>query len=244
MKLRLSIGIFFSLTLHLFLISLFFRGYPSIFNNEEFKWRDWIIFPNREVLTNKQSELTKKNFLDKKITRDVIFPDLLIVINKSKNLGLEKKSTRQISINSILAQVEKFPENIEIEKSSNEKFSFQVGELLTLLTPVKLKSSMTNEGELNFNELKQFRSALDVFLSERWEVPMHLSGNNYSVLVKFEIRKNGRLVKWKIVESSNSLIEKTLKNLLKNLQFLPSLPESYPEDSYKFAVKFSPFNIK
>ena len=40
-----------------------------IFNNEEFKWRNWIPFSNNKIVKNKQSDLTKNNFLDKRIFR-------------------------------------------------------------------------------------------------------------------------------------------------------------------------------
>ena len=104
---------------------------------------------------------------------------------------------------------------------------------------------MPNAGRLNLNinELKQFHNSLDKFLSERWEVPIHLRESNFSAFVQFEIEKNGRLLSWKIARSSNYVLEKTLNNLLNNLQFLPSLPESYPEDSYKFGIKFTPVNL-
>ena len=45
-------------------------------------------------------------------------------------------------------------------------------------------------------------------------------------------------------ETGKTLLYKSVKNLLKNLQFLPALPKSYPEDSYKFGIRFSPANFK
>ena len=73
---------------------------------------------------------------------------------------------------------------------------------------------------------------------------MHLRESDYSVFVQLEIEKNGRLLNWEIKQSSNILLEKTLKKLLKSLQFLPALPKSYHENSYKFGIKFTPLNLK
>lgn len=75
-------------------------------------------------------------------------------------------------------------------------------------------------------------------------MPIHLIESQFTAVIQFEIKKNGRLLSWKMKDSANSALNKTLKNLLKNLQFLPSLPESYPEDSYKFGVRFTPANFQ
>ena len=120
------------------------------------------------------------------------------------------------------------------------------GELINNLVPVRLKDDLPKLGRLNLNsnELKQFRKALEDFLSKKWEVPMHLRESKYSVFVQFEIEKSGRLLNWEIKQSSNILLEKTLNKLLKSLQFIPALPKSYIENYYKFGIKFTPLNIK
>ena len=90
----------------------------------------------------------------------------------------------------------------------------------------------------------KYRQELNEFLSARWEVPIHLIGSQLTVVIKFEINKDGRILSWKEEESRSFVLYKSVKNLLKNLQFLPSLPKSYPEDSYKFGVRFTPANFK
>jgi TonB family protein len=97
---------------------------------------------------------------------------------------------------------------------------------------------------LNAVELKEYRQQLEGFLSERWEVPIHLIESQFTAEIQFEITKKGRLLSWSMKESTNAAFNKSVKKLLKNLQFLPSLPESYPEDSYKFGVRFSPANLQ
>jgi len=243
MKFCISIGLIFSLTLHFFLIVGFLRGYSAITNNEVWIWGGGAQSPSNKTDKSNESNFDRIKFSDKLSIGKIIFPDIVLL---KENEKIKKKITPKISLKNILEQVEKFPESLDQEEVSNIKFSGKVGELITLLAPAKIKNELPKEGRLNlnFNELKQFRNSLDEFLSERWEVPIHLRGSNYSVFVQFEIKKNGRLLTWKIEKSSNYVLEKTLNNLLKNLQFLPSLPESYPEDSYKFGIKFSSINLK
>ena len=120
-----------------------------------------------------------------------------------------------------------------------------MGELLAVLVPERLKIEEPRQGGVNLNslELKQFRNSLEKFLSKKWEVPIHLRESDYKAFVRFEIKKNGRLLNWEIKHSSNIFLEKTLENLLKNLKFLPALPDSYIEESYKFGIKFTPVNL-
>ncbi len=118
--------------------------------------------------------------------------------------------------------------------------------ILTFLTPVTLQNALPEKKSLNLNavELKEYHQQLKGLLSERWEVPIHLIESQFTAEIQFEITKNGRLLSWSMEESANSTLNKSVKNLLKNLQFLPSLPESYPEDSYKFGVRFTPANFQ
>ncbi|MGY8700570.1 MAG: TonB C-terminal domain-containing protein, partial [bacterium] len=128
---------------------------------------------------------------------------------------------------------------------SKKPLSGQVGKILTLLTPVTLQN-FPEKKSLNLNpvELKGYHQQLKGFLSERWEVPIHLIESQFTAVIQLEITKNGRLLSWSMEESENSALNKTVKKLLKNLRFLPSLPESYPEDSYKFGVRFTPANFQ
>ena len=118
--------------------------------------------------------------------------------------------------------------------------------LLTLLKPVSLQNQKAEIGTTNLNaiELLNYRKELETLLSEKWQVPINLVGSTNTVVIKFEINKDGRILKWYQAETGNTLLYKSVKNLLKNLQFLPALPKSYPEDSYKFGIRFSPANFK
>ena len=140
----------------------------------------------------------------------------------------------------------KYPGRLEKSEVLRKPLSEQVGKILTLLTPVTLLNALPEKRGLNLNavELKEYRQQLEGFLSERWEVPIHLIESQFTVEIQFEITKKGRLLSWSMKESTNAAFNKSVKKLLKNLQFLPSLPESYPKDSYKFGVRFSPANLQ
>ena len=245
-KFCVSIGVLFSLTLHFFLLIAFLRWYPGVTSNDVWGWGNWIPSHNKTIDKFYETNFDKIKFRNNLSVGKIFFPDIVLFRENETIKIIKKKMTPQISLKSILEQVEKFPDNLEQVDVSNNKFSGKVGELITLLVPAKKNQKLpkTRRLNLNFNELKQFRKSLDEFLSERWEVPIHLRESNYYVFVKFEIKKSGRLISWEIEKSSNFILEKTLNNLLKNLKFLLSLPESYPEDSYRFGIKFNPENMK
>ena len=183
-------------------------------------------------------------------TATLIFPDIVFYRQQKKPLIItpskKKKSKPKLSFNNILSQIEKFPERLKVSKDSKKPFSGQVVSLLTLLKPVSLQNQKAKIGTTNLNpvELLNYRKELEAFLSEQWKVPINLVGSTNTVVVKFEINKDGRILKWYQAETGNTLLYKSVKNLLKNLQFLPALPKSYPEDSYKFGIRFSPANFK
>ena len=186
----------------------------------------------------------------------MIFPDLVIIRKPKKRpvTPLKKAVPKpQYTLSNILTQVEKFPERVNVELSSNKQLSAPVVSLLSLLPPPasmqrevqgKWVSSSTNEqnnvASFDTNELKNYLNGLSKFLSEGWEVPMHLKESQVTVAIMFEINKNGKILNWKLEESGSSALHNSVINLMKNLQFLPALPKSYPENSYIFGVRFSP----
>ena len=250
LKWRFSGGILFSTALHVFLLSALIYWYPGIISKNDWQWDEWSPFFANETATSGVSGLTTQEYGSKVSSGILIFPDIVLsgqpkkapVITKIK----KKNKIPQISLRSILTQVENFPGRLKKSEVSRKALSGQVGKILTLLTPVTLQDALPEKKSLNLNavELKEYRQQLKGFLSERWEVPIHLIESQFTAVIQFEITKNGRLLSWSMEESANSALNKTVKKLLKNLQFLPSLPESYPEDSYKFGVRFTPANFQ
>jgi hypothetical protein len=148
--------------------------------------------------------------------------------------------------------VEKYPERIYDELNSNKKLSEPVVSLLSLLPP-KNKQRKVNNNSLfispneknniysyDSNELKNYLNKLSKFLSEGWEVPIHLKEKKVKVAIIFEINKNGKILNWKLEKSGSQALHYSVNKLMKNLQFLPALPKSYTENSYIFGVRFSP----
>jgi len=248
LKWRFTGGILFSITLHVFLLSAMIYWYPGIISKNDWQWDEWSPFFANQTASSGVSGLTTQEYGRKVSSGILIFPDVVLSGQPkiAPVINIIKKKTPQISLRSILTQVGKFPERLKKSAVSTKPLSGQVGKILTLLTPVTLLDALPEKKSINLNtvELKEYRQQLKGFLSERWEVPVHLIKRNFTAVIQFEITKNGRLLSWSMEESANSALNKTVKKLLKNLHFLPSLPESYPEDSYKFGVRFTPANFQ
>ena len=183
-------------------------------------------------------------------------PRLKEQIKKQKSYQLKtiKKSILKppYTLSKILTQIEKFPERVNVEQSSKKQLSAPVVSLLSLLPHSDLQSNVhgnksfisTNERN-NFSifeskELKNYLNSLSKFLSEGWEVPIHLKESQVTVEIMFEINKNGEILNWELEESGSPALHNSVNNLMKNLKYLPALPNSYPENSYIFGVRFSP----
>ena len=250
LKWRFSGGILFSLLLHFFLLSALLYWYPGIIDRSDQPWQELSQFLAEKILPSGTVSKTTPETSAKMTTATLIFPDIVFYRQHKKALIItpskKKKSISKLSFNNILSQIEKFPERLKVSKDSKKPFSGQVVSLLTLLKPVSLQNQKAEIRTTNLNpvELLNYRKELEAFLSEKWKVPINLVGSTNTVVIKFEINKDGRILKWYQAETGNTLLYKSVKNLLKNLQFLPALPKSYPEDSYKFGIRFSPANFK
>lgn len=244
LKWRFSGGILFSLLLHFFLLSALLYWYPGMIGRSDQPWQEWSQFLAEKILPSGTVSKTTPETSAKMTTATLIFPDIVFYRQQKKPLIIttskKKKSKPKLSFNNILSQIEKFPERLKVSKDSKNPFSGQVVSLLTLLKPVSLQNQKAEIGTTNLNpvELLNYRKELEAFLSEQWKVPINLVGSTNTVVIKFEINKDGRILKWYQSETGNTLLYKSVKLLLKNLQFLPALPKSYPEDSYKFGIPF------
>ena len=247
-KLIFTGGVLFSSALHAFLLVAVILWYPNIVNKHDLEWNFLPSFlENENTYTN--NNIKKWNDPNTKVNLDfLLFPDIVLYVESKKRFSKTKieKKKKQLSVSSIILQADKLPDRLNETEFARKTLSGKVGEILTMLTPVKLLNVLPKKKILNLNavELEEYHKQLEVFLSKRWEVPIHLIENELSVVIQFEITKSGRLIDSSIEESQNAAFNKTIQKLLKNLQFLPSLPESYPEDLYKFGVRFTPANFK
>ena len=252
---RFSGGILFSLTFHALLISALLYAYPEIKNRGEWIWKENPLFSTEKTPASVSSFENTEKGLDIISSDKIIFPDL--VISRKQKMPLAKKIKKpvpkpQYTLSNILTQVEKFPERVNVESSSNKQLSAPVVSLLSLLPPAsmhrKVQGNMlftsgneqNNIASFDSKELKNYLNELSKFLSEDWEVPIHLKESQVTVAIMFEINKNGKILNWELEESGSPAHHNSVNNLMKNLQFLPALPKSYPENSYIFGVRFSP----
>ena len=252
---RFSGGLLFSLTFHALLISAMFYAYPEIKNKGEWILKEFPLFPAEKKPTS-FSSFDKKEIDPEIISVDkMIFPDLVIIRKQNNSPTKTVKKTvpkLRYTLSNILNQVEKFPERVDVKVSSKKQLSAPVVSLLSLLPPasthrkVQVNRLFTSGNEQNniasfdSKELKNYLNGLSKFLSEGWEVPIHLKESQVTVAIMFEINKNGKILNWELEESGSPALHNSVNNLMKNLQFLPALPKSYPENSYIFGVRFSP----
>jgi len=250
LKWRFSGGVIFSLILHFSLSSALLYWYPGMIDRSGHTRSEWSDFLAKRILyfgtdRNKAPETSPK-----KSTTTLFFPDIVLhkKLKKPQLIPqIKKKSSKpKLSFKNILSQIEKFPERLKISRDSKKQFSRPVTSLLTLFSSVSLQSQISGNGTGNLNSvgLLNYHKKLKDFLSERWIVPINLIGSTNIVVIQFEINKDGRIIKYYREGSGNNILYKSVKNLMKNLQFLPSLPKSYQEDSYNFGIRFSPANFK
>jgi len=252
---RFTSGILFSLTFHALLISLLLHTYPELKSRGIWFWKEFPLFPYEKTPASVSSFGNEEKKLNILSADEIIFPYLVKTRKQKKNLGINtNKSTAksQSNLNSILTHVNQFPGRLKIKQSSTKQLSAPVVSLLSLLPTGNMQNinhenrSFINANEqknitsFESNELKNYLIELSKFLSEGWEVPIHLKESQVTVEIMFEINKNGRILNWELEESGSPALHNSVNNLMKNLQFLPALPKSYRENSYIFGVRFSP----
>ena len=252
---RFSGGVLFSLTFHALLISALVYAYPEIKNRGEWIWKEYPLFSTEKKPASVSSFKNIEKGLDIISADKMIFPDLVIIRKQKKTPATTIKKTvpkPQYTLSNILTQVEKFPERVNVELSSNKQLSAPVVSLLSLLPAVSMQrkvqginsiisaNKQNNSTSFDSKVLKNYLNELSKFISEDWEVPIHLKESHVTVAIMFEINKNGKILNWELEESGSPALHNSVNNLMKNLQFLPALPKSYPENSYIFGVRFSP----
>ena len=255
LKWRFSGGVLFSLTFHALLISALVYTYPEIKNRGQRIWKEYPLFLTKKTPASVSSFENTDKGLDIISADKMNFPDLVIIRKQKKPPATKKINIVQkprYTLSKILTQVEKFPERVNVEINPNKQLSAPVVSLLSFLPPASMQRKVkenrlfisTNEqnniASFDSKELKNYLNELNKFLSKDWEVPIHLKESQVTVAIMFEINKNGKILNWEMEESGTPALHNSVNNLMKNLQFLPALPKSYPENSYIFGVRFSP----
>ena len=252
---RFSGGVLFSLTFHGLLVSALIYAYPEIINRGERIWKAYPLFSTEKTPASVSSFDNTEKSLDIISADKMFFPNLVIIRKQKTPPTTTIKKTvpkPKYTLSNILTQVKKFPERVNVGLSSNKQLSAQVVSLLSLLPPASMQIKVQGNGlffsaneqnnitSFDSKELENYLNGLSKFLSEGWEVPIHLKESQVTVAIMFEINKNGKILNWELEESGSPALHNSVNNLMKNLQFLPALPKSYPENSYIFGVRFSP----
>ena len=234
---------------------MLFQGYPEIRNGDVRFWEKFPLFLNEKKPAYVSSSGNTEKGLDIIPADKIIFPDLVKIKKPRKKSTITKKKSVQKSqntLNSILTHVKEFPERVNVELSPSKQLSAPVVSLLSLLPKANLQEKVQGNSKfinankqnniaiIDSNELKIYLNGLSKVLSDGWEVPIHLKESQVTVAITFEINKNGRILNWKLEESGSKALHNSVTNLMKNFQYLPALPNSYPENSYIFGVRFSP----
>ncbi|MGK5092868.1 TonB C-terminal domain-containing protein [Deltaproteobacteria bacterium TL4] len=106
------------------------------------------------------------------------------------------------------------------------------------------KSDISKLNTRGFSEEERFIYSQELrgMTEALWKVPPHLTETDLIVTVRFQVKKTGEIVKYEIEQlSGNEALDKSVKSLLKVLQRLPALPDSYPEGRvYEIGLRFNP----
>ena len=135
---RFSGGILFSLTFHALLISALIYTYPEIKNKGEWILGKYPLFSTEKTPASVSSFNNFEKVLDIISADKITFPDLVIIRKQKKTTTTTINKTipkPQDTLNNILTQVEKFPERVNVELSSNKQLSAPVVSILSLLPP-------------------------------------------------------------------------------------------------------------
>ena len=172
-----------------------------------------------------------------------------VVVKQVKKIEVKNKKTpgKSKSLDGILNQVGSYSGQLETAAPAEGNVSSTIGTLLSGLLPGLSETSNVSSPKLNQmseQAFHQYKAELNAYLSQRWEVPIHMMENQDAVVVQFQIEKKGLIKKYAIEKKSgNKVLDESVSHLLKNLKLLPALPKSYSGRVYNFGVKFTPVNF-
>ena len=151
-----------------------------------------------------------------------------------------------VNLEEVLIKTRGFSNQTPWNDQKNEKpISSNLGSLLKQIKMAKVNTQNPANMKLDSKESKIYRNKLDNFFAQNWVVPLHLAESELTVVVRFKIDKQGKILASKIENSSGRKeLDHSVQNLLKNLKSLPSLPYSYPGHTYDFGIKFTPRDLQ
>ena len=154
-----------------------------------------------------------------------------------------------VSFEEILKNTRQFSHQSMWSKLTQEKpVSSSLGSLLSGIHMIRITGNDTQNPanmKLDSRESEMFHGKLDHFFAQNWEVPLHLAESELTVVVRFRIDRQGKILASQIEKPSGKKeLDRSVEDLLKNLKSLPSLPYSYPGLAYEFGIKFTPRDLQ
>lgn len=116
-------------------------------------------------------------------------------------------------------------------------------DLVPVGAPTTIPSSALGppQAALSQAEAQDYSEQINRFIVALWQVPFHLVGSDLTTVVRFKIQPSGKILSYRVEGlSGNKALDDSVVALLRELRFLPPLPDSYAEPSYEFGVRFSP----
>ncbi|MGA0888465.1 MAG: TonB family protein [bacterium] len=181
--------------------------------------------------------------------------------NKSSSPATTKKSTKIVArsgsnllennkkLAAIISSASQLPAKAPPVTSLPKRIETNLFELLagTELVPIgapTLMSAMqavpTSE-QLSDQEALAYSEQINNVILALWDVPFHLVDSNLTVVVRFTVQPNGKVMKYRVEDlSGNKALDNSVLTLIRDLRMFPPLPDSYTLPIYEFGVRFSP----
>ena len=103
-----------------------------------------------------------------------------------------------------------------------------------------MQAAPTSE-QLSDQEALAYSEQINNVILALWDVPFHLVDSNLTVVVRFTVQPNGKVMKYRVEDiSGNKALDNSVLTLIRDLRMFPTLPDSYKLPIYEFGVRFSP----
>ena len=136
------------------------------------------------------------------------------------------------------------PINSLPKRIEDNLFELLAGTALVPIGAPTLMSAMqaapTSE-QLSDQEALAYSEQINNVIIALWDVPFHLVDSNLTVVVRFTVQPNGKVMKYRVEDiSGNKALDNSVLTLIRELRMFPPLPDSYTLPIYEFGVRFSP----
>ncbi len=149
----------------------------------------------------------------------------------------------------IISSASQLPAKAPPVTSLPKRIETNLFELLagTELVPIGAPTLMSamqaapTSGQLSDQEALAYSEQINNVILALWDVPFHLVDSNLTVVVRFTVQPNGKVMKYRVEDlSGNKALDNSVLTLIRDLRMFPPLPDSYTLPIYEFGVRFSP----